>query len=278
MENKKQVLVIFIAIGIGILAAILVGDHIQNTLRRETQNLATQHITPLKENVAAVAQSVQVIDRQVQTLAAQQSQTAAAVQELQTKVESRTVKQDPSESLALKMPAGKRAYTIMLDSLNAVGGLINPGDYVDVMADLQIPEDLDDKEAEKKTVTTVLFQRIQVMAVGPFLTATGAYAEQQEAKFLKVTFALDPQEAGIMAFAEKNGTFKLALRSPNEQDQFMLPTSNWITVAEYLEEHGTELPVPNRSAKDGETSEEFDFEPVEEAKPVIQIFRGGKEL
>src|SRR5208283_1357158 len=53
-----------------------------------------------------------------------------------------------NRSLPLKTPAGKRAVTVMIDSLEAVGGLLNAGDFVDVIAELNVPA----QTAERKTV------------------------------------------------------------------------------------------------------------------------------
>ena len=56
--------------------------------------------------------------------------------------------------LTAKTPPGKRAVTVMIESLNAVGGLLNAGDFVDVIAHLDIPEGTD----KKKTITAMVFQ------------------------------------------------------------------------------------------------------------------------
>ena len=70
-------------------------------------------------------------------------------------------------AFSLRTPPGKRAITVKVDSLSAVGGLVNPGDFVDIIAHLEMPDDMDIVSSKKKkkqktqTVTTVLFQNLQ---------------------------------------------------------------------------------------------------------------------
>ena len=176
------------------------------------------------------------------------------------------VKKVRKPSLALKTPVGKRAVTVMIDSLAAVGGLINPGDFVDVIAQLNVPF----QEPDKKTVTAMIFQGLQVLAINTNENDPGAYDDQQAASSLKITFAVDPQEAGLLAFASKNGSLELALRSPNETGHQLVKADTWKTLADYvLKNQGLDIKNPDE--------EVVNNKPVEN-KPNIQIFRGGKEL
>ncbi len=84
-------------------------------------------------------------------------------------------------SLALKTPVGKRAVTVKIDSLAAVGGLLNAGDFVDVIAQLNVPS----QESDKKTVTAMIFQGLQVLAINTNEDDPGAYDDQQAASFFK---------------------------------------------------------------------------------------------
>jgi Flp pilus assembly protein CpaB len=176
----------------------------------------------------------------------------------------------PQISLAVKTPPGKRATTVKIDSLSAVGGLINPGDYVDVLAQLVLPNPIDPK-AKPETVTAMIFQNIQVLGIGTNLQIPGQYDIQQRTPELWVTFALDPQETGLVSFAQQNGKVQLVLRSPQETEIRMLQAANWQTLSDYvLEKQGTDISGPRSRAM---------LEPdTEEVKPYIQIFRGGREL
>ena len=95
--------------------------------------------------------------------------------------------------------------------------------------------------------------------------------QAQQARSLNVTFALTPEEVGLLSFVERNGKMQLALRGPAETETEMIQVSGWGTLADYLfEKQGTELLIPQNRA---------DLEPIniEEAKPVIEIFRDGAQ-
>lgn len=280
IENKKQVFLIAFAVIAGIAATALTSNYVTTSIEQKTQELhdqyerqqkqvvsqiqqrSEQQVGALKEEIARVRQEQQ--QAMQQAAEAMRTQQIAAQQAAQQAL--RTAKSRRSGTmLTNKTPPGKRAVTVMIDSLNAVGGLLNAGDFVDVIAHLNMPDD-----EKKKTVTAMLFQDLEVLAINTNLDDPGAYDDQQNATTLKVTFAVDPQEAGLLAFANKNGRLELALRGPNENDKQIVKASTWKTLADYvLENQGSELDVPD-------SEPDVSSEPSE--KPYIQIFRGGKEL
>jgi len=132
------------------------------------------------------------------------------------------------------------------------------------------------KENEK--VITVLFQNIQVLAVGTNYDPMGTippYDMQKSLKALNVTFAVSPEEAGLLAFAQANGRLQLTLRSPAEiQDRVLQQVASWDALAEFvLERQGTDLHLPKKFVPKKKKLEE-----IKTLKPFIQIFRGGQEL
>ena len=265
-ENKKQMLVIALALGLGLIASVMTGGYIQNRIDSEAEKarkliesrIAEKEIRPLVEQLNVLRKEVKRLE----------SRPAPAATAVATSGEGADI---PKSSLALRTPAGKRAYTVRIDSLSAVGGMVNPGDFVDVIAHLDIP---DPSTGESENVSSVVFQNIQVLAVGTNLQAPGGYDEQQKARALNLTFALTPEEAGLMSFMERNGKMQLALRSPSEGETEVLDTSSWKTLADYVfEKQGTELAVPHAKSP----MQSFDVEP-QEAQPFIQIFEGGREL
>jgi len=173
----------------------------------------------------------------------------------------------------------------MIDSLSAVGGNINPGDFVDIVGHLEIedprkiPEPVrtrkPNEEEKKDTLSTIVFQNIQVLAVGANLQAPGTPQQQaqaaQQARSLNVTFALSPEEVGLLSFVERNGKMQLALRGPAETETEMVQVSSWTSLADYLfEKQGTELMIPQNRA-------DLEAIDIEEVKPQIQIFRQGSQ-
>ena len=297
-ENKKQLLIIIGAVAAGIVAVVLASNYVKNSIESQTASLAEQYDVKQKQmtsqlqqrsdqQMAALAQALERVKNE-QT-AAMQKQMAALQQaqqqaQLQAKVQAQQqaqlqeqalMRQQPVQvkkvrkpSLALKTPAGKRAVTVMIDSLAAVGGLLDPGDFVDVIAQLNVPS----QDPDKKTVTAMIFQDLQVLAVNTNEDDPGAYDDQQAASSLKITFAVDPQEAGLLAFANKNGILELALRSPNESGRPKVKVDTWKTLADYVfKNQGLDIQNPDEEQVKNN-------KPVGVKAPVIQIFRGGKEL
>jgi Flp pilus assembly protein CpaB len=118
------------------------------------------------------------------------------------------------------------------------------------------------------------------------MTNPGAYDDQQREPGLKITFAVSPEEASLLAFAERNGKFELALRSPNEKRAAMMSTATWSSLAEYvLQNTGAELRVPDEAftpevKPEPEPAPEPNVPKVRRKSdpydPSIEVIRGGK--
>jgi Flp pilus assembly protein CpaB len=287
LENRKQYFIIGGAVLAGIIAVVLASNYIKDKIAGQTAALAEKYDAQQKDIVSQItyrtdrqmsqlAQELmrvkaeeadnmkkQMASMQMSQQAAMQAAQAAAQRAQQESFQIRKVRKP---SLAVKTPVGKRAVTVMIDSLAAVGGLLNAGDFVDVIAQLNVPA----QDVDKKTVTAMIFQGLQVLAVNTNEDDPGAYDDQQAAASLKITFAVDPQEAGLLAFANQNGKLELALRSPDDSDHKMVKASTWKTLADYvLKNQGLDIQDP-----DGENASKV---PTDN-RPNIQIFRGGKEL
>lgn len=275
LENKKQIAIILLAVGLGLVASILTANHVQKSIKEETAALAKEYeersIQPILQQVDMLTKAVQQLDQRQAQMAQQQvisgQQPVAAQPEM------------PRSSLAVKTPPGKRALTLLVDSLSAVGGLIGPGDYVDIMAHLSIPPP-PNTNLQPDKMSGILFQNIQVLAVGTNIQSPPVYESQQQSSVLTITFAVDPEEAGLLVFAQQNGKLQLALRNTEESEAKVLQPATWENLAQYsLDKNGMEIAVPKSRAM---------IQPVgpgnvvpansEEVKPYIQIFREGKEL
>src|SRR5882672_7488368 len=129
-DDKKKIGVIILAVGAGILASFLTGNYIKQDVQQKTAALAEEYeakkIKPLmarmetleQENKKMAASNAQALE----TLKNQQ----VAMANIKPAEPGQTVPA-PMLSLAIKTPPGKRAVTVQIDSLSAVGGLINPG-------------------------------------------------------------------------------------------------------------------------------------------------------
>ena len=282
LDNKKQILIIIIAVATGIGAAVMTSRYVEEKIQKQTRSLAQDFEQRQQQTVEALqrdsAMKIQGLAAQMEQMKAEQQEAMqkqlAALQAVQAQKQQEQVKKR-KPSLALRTPDGKRAVTVMIDSLAAVGGLLNPGDFVDVLAELKVPTgDPDSKDTRTHSITAMVFQGLEVLAVNTNLDDPGAYDDQQAAPSLKVTVAVDPREAGLLAFADRNGKLELALRSPNERSRQMVKASTWKTLADYvLQNQGADIRIP-----DALKEENKPLEQPKENKPSIQIFRGGKEL
>jgi Flp pilus assembly protein CpaB len=287
IENKKQIATVLLAVGLGLVAVFLTSQYVQTTLQQQTKTLVKEY----QQQGAAVKKELEITKKELEKLYQRQEALAKQLKE-QPKVIIKEEAQVPGKPpidktvFSVVTPPGKRALTVQIDALSAVGGLTSPGDFVDVIAHLKIPEETAEKGKGKvQEVTTVLFQDIQVLAVGTnFMPVGGAelYENQQKARALNVTLAVTPEEAGLLAFVLSNGKIQLSLRSPaGEEGRQHLQVASWGALSDYvLDQQGTELHVPKPKKKESVDEEDPKKEEPkeEEMKPKIRIFRGGREL
>ena len=271
VENKKQIIIVLLAIGLGLAATGLTGRYIQGSLKEQTQVLAKEYE---QKRIKPLLGEIQGLKKEINNLKERQASLATTAMVQSKGAGAQATPAVAKTSLAVRTPAGKRAYTVKIDSLSAVGGLIAPGDYVDILGHLKVPDPTAKNKKNKETITSVIFQNIQVLAVGTNVQSAGSYGQQAKALALRVTLALDPEQIGLVSFAQRVGKLQLVLRPPAETQIEMLQVATWNALSNYvLENQGTELVVPRLQAN---------IEPVkksvDEVKPYIQIFRAGQEL
>jgi pilus assembly protein CpaB len=169
--------------------------------------------------------------------------------------------QRTGENLASVTPAGKRAISIPVDSIASVGGMVKPGDYVDLIAMLNVPITTADGKQMVQNAVLPLFQNVLVLAVGQEIsslaTAQGRYRKTTEVSPL-ITLALSPQEANLVAFVQEQGKIRLVLRSPTDTKVEPMQPASWDTLFQYL------MPPPQQA-------EEPKPEP---AAGYVEIYRG----
>ena len=288
-EDKKQLFILIAAVATGLIAAVLVSNFVQSSITTETSRIANQFQKKQQEKDDTYRQEMQALNQKVGEVEQRAQQAVQKAAKEAAAAQQRPVTDAKKEkkfvSLALRTPAGKRAVTLKMDSLGAVGGLVNPGDYVDIISHLNVPaRDPKAKDKDKKdSVTAMIFQNIQILAINTNIDQPGVYDEQQKDTGLKVTVAVTPEEASLLAFAEKNGKLELALRSPNEKKPAMISAATWSTLAEYvLQNTGAELRVPDEPViAPAPAAEEETIVPRARKKtdpydPSIVVIKGGK--
>lgn len=263
--DKKKVLILGGAILSGLIALVLTNNYIKDNVDTKVSDIAGKAERQVRELSQQLAETQRVTQENIQKL-------FAAQQEQKQTVATPPAPKPAEPALSMNMPAGKRAVTVNIDILNAVGGLVKPGDFVDVIAHLtKTAGHLKPEESEK--VTVMLFQNVMVLAVGrntqpqsqpatPAVPTSGS---------VPITLALNPNEASLLTFVQKQGTLQLVLRPPREIDAFALPEASWESLSEYLKTtQGIDL------FKKPEEKPEPAGE--QERAPNIQIFKAGKEV
>lgn len=104
------------------------------------------------------------------------------------------------------IPKGQRALQLELQGANAVGGFVNPGDYVDI---LYTGEDAERGGQHTKT----LLQSKLILAVDERLAVRDESAASRAGVAPSVTLALTPVEAQLVTHASRTGIVTLTLRN-----------------------------------------------------------------
>jgi pilus assembly protein CpaB len=111
--------------------------------------------------------------------------------------------------LPVRLKPGMRAVSIQIDKVKGVSGLIEPGDFVDIIAVLP-------RVGNKPPPAATILRGIRVLSVGDSLEYSSATPSPQEANSTTVTLEVTPKQADLIAMADLNTVLRLALRSPRE--------------------------------------------------------------
>ncbi len=145
--------------------------------------------------------------------------------------EDRLARPDAGIGLNAVVTPGKRAMTVGTNTEDAVAGLLQPGNYVDIIVTIK-PED--PTQANAKWATDTILQSIKVLAVGGSLSQSAAEqkttatnspddkatkktksSQQDMMRRMKpsITLELTPEEAEKLALAVAQGDIHVVLRS-----------------------------------------------------------------
>jgi pilus assembly protein CpaB len=98
----------------------------------------------------------------------------------------------------------KRALTVRVDDVSGVAGFIQPGNRVDVLADIKVN---DAKDSFSKTI----LQNITVLTTGQIWEQKG---DSKPVVVNTVTLEVTPGQAEVLNLASNEGKIRLALRNP----------------------------------------------------------------
>lgn len=172
-------------------------------------------------------------------------------QVLSTKVVALESAAQTGDSLSYVIPEGRRGISIEVNEVISSGGLVLPGDYVDIIGVFDVDfRDGEQEKTEERYFARLILQNIEVLAVGQGVvdappeagTATdadsttgasgteadgGQRARNTEAdpnpKADTVTLSVTPQEAQLLFLAEENGVLRLSVRPYGDADIQNIP-------------------------------------------------------
>lgn len=111
--------------------------------------------------------------------------------------------------LSTLLREGMRALTIQTSATSSFGGLLRPGDRVDVLLTANRP-------GGETRVTVPLQQNLLVLAVGADTGGPDQTQEEREAARLEVSVAVTIEQATMLTHARDRGELQLILRNPDD--------------------------------------------------------------
>ncbi len=119
---------------------------------------------------------------------------------------------ESQEGLSYAIPVGRRAMAVAVDDITGVGGMIKPGDRIDVIATLA------GNEENPINYTAIVVQDIQVLAVGTTLEGIKATSDTKAPEKKTVTLAVTMDEAMKLKMSIERGVISLMLRPPTDKE------------------------------------------------------------
>lgn len=126
------------------------------------------------------------------------------------------------QSLAASVPEGRRALSLAVDPVSGLGGLLKPGDRVDVLLL---------RGRDRSAEAGLLLQGCPVLAVGSNLTRAES---SRGAEAATVTLGLSPEDAALALAAAAAGRVQLVLRASGDERPSPPLRAGWAEVQRRL--------------------------------------------
>lgn len=272
--RRRSSLVLVFAVVLGLIAAVLVWGYMQQ-VQQEAQRVSQigkPEAAPVVPVVVA-AQDIPIRTKIAASMVAVKQMPAtakhpnafASVQEVEGKVTKLQISsgeqvisnkfalQREEAGLAFTIPPSKRGVAITTSEIIGSGGLIIPGDFVDVIG-------VFNKDTMGKDMAGIILQNIEVLAVAqaiqgevppapekgpvqqvgdqmkaPQPTPTPVVPAQPRPQAKTVTVAVSPEEAQRLVLAEARGNLRLALRPVKDATIVNMPPALLSTIQSPLE-------------------------------------------
>ena len=141
-----------------------------------------------------------------------------------------------SRALSFTVPKGMRGIAINATEVQNAGGLVLPGDYVDILVVYDMEFVVGGDPTKRETVDSYLvhtiMQNVEVLSVSQTVvdsvldatpTAGGQRVRNSEAaplpEAVTITVAVSPEDAQLLYLAESNGRIRLSVRAFGDADE-----------------------------------------------------------
>lgn len=121
-------------------------------------------------------------------------------------------------TLAYSVKPGMRAVTVGVDSITGLDGMIQPGDTIDLVAQLKNPQGA---SSAVTPASVLLLQGITVLATDQNMT--GKTVSGGTAAYKTLTLQVTPEQAVKLCYIEDNASLRAILRSPLDHAQTTVP-------------------------------------------------------
>lgn len=185
--------------------------------------------------------------------------------------------------LSIDIPAGDVALSIPISAVNAAGGAISPGDYIDMLVSVKVPDSLNPADtsapatptagkaaptakptpspattsdaaaaAAVQTISLTTLQHVKVIAMGQNITAAGENTSAKAAPATNaaaptMTLLLSHEDALLVKYAKDSGsTIDVVLRRYDDKGT---SSTKPVDLNYFLAQFGYHLVAPNPAAK-----------------------------
>ena len=247
MSGRAKLL---LSIVLGLLAVFLVYVYVRGLERQLYEEVDMQNVVVAREAIAAgAAIDERVIQRVSVPRKYRQPQTFATAEEVAGRVAVVPIARDAqivggmladagAEALSFEVPRGRRAVAITVTDDTGVGGLIRPGNFVDIVGTFEFGRPVANQNgrvtyADERTEVRTMMQNVFVVAVNKELRreriqeetsgAAGGGGTQSTRSLRTVTLLVDPQRVQELVLAQQVGDLTLSLRSSLDDTAVELP-------------------------------------------------------
>lgn len=249
MSGRAKLL---LSLVLGLLAVFLVYVYVRGLERQLYEEVDMQNVIVTR---SAIAAGTAIDQGEIQRIAVprkyRQPQTFPTIEEVAgrvavvpiaagTQVSGSMLADAGAEALSFEVPRGRRAVAITVSDDTGVGGLIRPGNFVDIIGTFEFGRPVGIQNgrmtyADEKTEVRTMLQNVFVVAVNKELRRErvqsetagsregGAGPASRERTLRTVTLLVEPKVVQELILAQNVGDLTLSLRSSLDDTAVQLP-------------------------------------------------------